>query len=164
MIIKIGETYRNLLEKRWKETQFSEKETKQILLRMDNVIGKMPEAIRQAHERIIGERRIENEDKILSLYEEDIHVIVRKKAEAMVEFGNKLLIGEQSNGIIIDWKLYKSEVPNDTRLLPESLLRIKETYGKFPESASSDRGFFSVKNKKFMEEKVKKKITYVHDR
>jgi len=46
---------------------------------------------------------IKNEDKILSLYDENINVLVRKKAEAIVEFGNKLLLGEQTDGLIIDW-------------------------------------------------------------
>jgi hypothetical protein len=30
----------------------------------------LPQAIRQAHERIIGGRQVENKEKILSLYEE----------------------------------------------------------------------------------------------
>ncbi len=50
----------------------------------------MPETIQQAHERIIGERKVLNQDKILSLYEKNIYVIVRGKANAEVEFGNIL--------------------------------------------------------------------------
>lgn len=147
-----GIRYRDLLAERWTETDLTERMVLRIIERMDNVIKKIPEAIRQAHERIIGERKVKNKDKILSLYEEDIHVIVRKKAEAMVEFGNKLLLGEQADGVITDWKLYKDKVPNDTTLLPESLLRNKNAYGNFPENVSSDRGFFSSKNKKFMKD------------
>ena len=33
------------------------------------VVEKLPAAIRQAHERIIGERQVQNDEKILSLYE-----------------------------------------------------------------------------------------------
>jgi hypothetical protein len=53
------------------------REAEVILRRMKRVLDQMPEAMRQAHERIIGERRVANADKILSLYESDIHVIVR---------------------------------------------------------------------------------------
>jgi hypothetical protein len=37
----------------------------------------MPAAIHQAHERIIGGRKVANAEKVLSLYERDLHVIVR---------------------------------------------------------------------------------------
>ena len=62
--------------------------------------ARLPAAIRQAHERIIGERPVASADKILSLYEDDLHVIVRGKAGAEVEFGNTLLLAENLDGII----------------------------------------------------------------
>jgi hypothetical protein len=158
-IVKHSVRYRDLLAENWMNTDLTEKMTQQIIKRMDNVIKKMSEAIWQAHERIIGERQVKNNAKILSLYEEDIHVIIRKKADAMVEFGNILLLGEQSDGLIIDWKIYKDKVPNDTTLLPESLIRIKETYGCFPDNATSDKGFFSKKNKKFLKDNEIKDYT-----
>ena len=54
----------------------------------------MPAAIAQAHERIIGERVVPNDDKILSLYQPHAQVYVRGKAGADVEFGLQLLISE----------------------------------------------------------------------
>lgn len=145
-----GKHYKELLKERWEETDLSEKQARQIEKRLDNVLEQIPAAVHQAHERIIGERSIKNEDKILSLYDENINVLVRKKAEAMVEFGNKLLLGEQVNGLIIDWQLYKDKTPADTKLLSESLSRISDTYNCFPDNVSSDRGFFSKQNKKFL--------------
>lgn len=158
-IVRHGERYRDRLAENWQNTDLTEKMAQQIIKRMDNVIKKMPEAIWQAHERIIGERQVKNNAKILSFYEEDIHVVIRKKADAMVEFGNILLLGEQSDGLIIDWKIYKDKVPNDTTLLPESLIRIKETYDSFPDNATSDKGFFSKKNKKFLKDNEIKDYT-----
>lgn len=146
-----AEKHIDLLKSNWKETELTENQAKRIIERMENVITKLPEAIRQAHERIIGGRKVKNEEKILSLYEDNIHVVVRKKAEAMVEFGNKVLIGEQANGLIVDWQMYKDKVPGDKSLLTESLLRFKNTYGQYPENASGDRGFFTKKNQKFLE-------------
>ena len=88
-----------------------------------------------------------NEDKILSLYESDIHVIVRGKAGAQVEFGNTLYMAEQQDGLIVDWKLYRDSATQDARCLPESLERMKSMYtGYAPSSLTSDRGFFSKKN------------------
>ena len=51
---------------------------------MEGVLEQVPVAIKQAHEPIIGGRRIANEEKILSLYEDTVNVIVRGKAGANV--------------------------------------------------------------------------------
>jgi len=56
--------------------------------------------IHQGPERIIGGRRVANKDKIFSLYEPDVHVIVRGEAEAEVKFGNCQYLAEQADGLI----------------------------------------------------------------
>ena len=80
--------YHHLLETRWQETDWSEIQAQVVLDRIRNVLDQLPQAVHQAHERLIGERRVANKDKILSLYEPDAHVLVRGKADAEVEFGN----------------------------------------------------------------------------
>ena len=82
-------------------------------------------AVFQAHERIIGERRVANARKILSLYEDCLHVIVRGKAGGEVEFGNTLLLVEQSDGLIVDYDLLAEQSPGDAALLKESLDRLE---------------------------------------
>lgn len=136
-----------LLKTQWQETDLTEAQANQIIKRLENVLNKLPKAVEQAHERIIGERPVKNSDKTLSLYESDIHVIVRGKAGAEVEFGNTLAVCEQREGLIIDWKLYKDKSPGDTKILPESLDRISEYYaGHQPNDITADRGFFSKTN------------------
>ena len=97
---KHAERYLELLESKRLETDLSEKEAARIIDRLDNILNQLPQAIKQAHERIIGERRVKNKDKILSLYEDEIHVIVRGKAGAEVEYGNTLVLVEQKEGVI----------------------------------------------------------------
>jgi len=70
-----------LLETRWMETDWSEVQAQVVLDRIQNVLEQLPQTIHQAHERLIGERRVANKDKILSLYELDVRVMVRGKAE-----------------------------------------------------------------------------------
>ena len=55
--------------------------------------------------RIIGGRRIKQAEKILSVYEPDIKVILRGKSGTEVEFGNQLVIGENRfvNGEAYTW-------------------------------------------------------------
>jgi len=102
--------------------------------------------IYQAHERIIGERRVNNKDKTLSLYEPGMHVIVRGKAGAEVEFGNTLFLAEQSDGLIIDWHLYEDQAPGDSRMLPGHLGRIENESAITLQSLTGDRGFDSADN------------------
>ena len=56
-----------------------------FIARMKSVIEQLPAAMKQAHERIIGARQVSNADKILSLYDAKVAVIVRGKASAEVD-------------------------------------------------------------------------------
>jgi len=144
--------YREQLAGDWKDrTDLKEGDVALILKRIDGVLERLPLGIKQAHERIIGERQVASKDKILSLYERDIHVIVRGKADAEVEFGNTMWLGEQSEGLIIDWKLLKDKSPGDTKLFRSSMGRIHGVFGRYPESASGDRGLWSEDNRKWLE-------------
>ncbi len=96
---------------------------------MDGVLARLSQAQKQAHERIIGGCRVDNADKVLSLYETDTRVIVRGKAGAEVEFGNPLLLAEQTDRVIVDWHLHRASAPADARQLPASLARLVAAYG-----------------------------------
>lgn len=110
------------------------------------ILEQVDAIIRQAHERIIGERRVGNKDKTLSLYEPDMHVIVRGKAGAEVEFGNTLFLAEQADGLVIDWHLYEEQAPADSRMLPAHLERTENKNGIVLQSLTGDRGFDSAEN------------------
>ena len=92
-----GRRYRTLLDLNWQATDWSRPQAEQVLKRIDSVMEALPAAVKQAHERIIGERQVANDEKLLSLFEPDIHVIVRGKAGEQVEFGNLLVLGERSD-------------------------------------------------------------------
>jgi len=133
-----------------KQLEWSRRETWAVLKRIKTILGQLPAAIRQAHERIIGERRVDNADKILSLYDPDLHVIVRGKAGAEVEFGNGLYLAEQADGLIVDWDFMKDQPSADTDLVAPSLERLTENYG-IPASYTADRGFDSASNRAELE-------------
>ena len=150
-IEKHARNYHRLLAQRWQETDWSEIEAQIVLDRIQNLLDQLPTAVELAHERIIGERRIANHKKILSLYEPDLHVLVRGKADAETEFGNGLYLAEQSDGLIVDWKLMKGQPPSDSKLVKSSVRRITKTYGK-PASYTGDRGFDRPANDLDLEE------------
>lgn len=140
-----AESYYQLLETSWEETDWSEIEAQVVLDRMKKILDQLPAAERQAHERIIGERRVANKDKILSFYEPDVRVLVRGKAGAEVEFGNALYLAEQSDGLIVDWDFIQQQAPGDNKLVGRSIERVCEKYGSLT-SYTADRGFDSPEN------------------
>jgi hypothetical protein len=143
-----------LLSQEWQKTEWTEKEAQYVLSRIQGVLEQLPQARKQAHERIIGERMVNNGDKILSLYEKDVHVIVRGKADAEVEFGNVLLLAENRQGVIVDYNLWQESAPADSKMVAESLDRIMAITGKgVPpqvKSVAADRGFDSAKTRKLL--------------
>lgn len=139
--------HRELLDQAWEQTDWTRPQAQQVLRRIDGVLALLPAAQKQAHERIIGERQVNNADKVLSLYETDTRVIVRGKAGAEVEFGNTLLLAEQKDGVIVDWHLHRESAPADPRQLPQSLQRMEVAYGPgVIRALGTDRGFCSAAN------------------
>jgi len=148
-IEKHAKRHRNLLETDWESVGLKAGHVKETLRRIEGVLTQLPQARKQAHERIIGNRQIKSSEKLLSLYEPDTQVIVRGKAGAEVEFGNKFFLGEQADGLVMDWKLYKDKAPSDSAALIESLDRL--TY--LPKQATGDRGLFSKRNVRILKKR-----------
>ena len=139
--------YRDVLNQDWKQTQWTEAQAQQVLRRMDRVLEQLPPARQQARQRILQGQPVANAEKILSLYEPDVHVIVRKKAGAEVEFGNTLLLAENPQGLILDWELFKESAPADAGLLPRTVGRMEQAYGPKLKAVAGDRGFDSLSNR-----------------
>ena len=148
-----AQRYRTLLDEHWQATDWTRPQAEQVLKRIDSVLEALPAAVKQAHERIIGQRQVANNEKLLSLFEPDIHVIVRGKAGEEVEFGNLLVLGEQTDGLIIDWELFKEDVPADVRLVRPSVERVESGLKVAIKSLVTDRGFDNKTNVKWLEER-----------
>lgn len=147
-----GQRYRESLDRNWRQTDLTRKEAEVILRRLDQVLAQLPAARRQAHERIIGERQVANREKILSLYEEDIRLVVRGKAGAPIEYGNSLFIAETSAGFILDHELRKEDSPGDAPWLRERLGTLQTKSGHRLCGLGADRGFDSKANRTLLEE------------
>lgn len=141
-----------LLDEKWESAGISRSQAEQILKQISNVMEKLARIVKCAHERIIGERRVASKDKLLSIYEEDVHVIVRHKSGAEVEFGNTLLLTEQDNGLIVDWELFRDQAPADSRLLQKCHQRITGKLDIDVKLIAGDRGFDSKANQQYIEE------------
>jgi hypothetical protein len=144
--------HRELLDRQWEQTEWTRRQAEQILRRIDGVLELLPRAQKQAHERIIGGRPVANADKILSLYDLDVRVIVRGKAGAEVEFGNTVLLGENRQGVILDYALFREPAPADSQTLFGSLVRVWEGTGHAVGAVATDRGFASAANSRALVE------------
>ena len=155
LLRRIGEharRRRDLLDAHYGETKLSRAQSDRIIARIDEKLDLLPKVIEQAHERIIGERLLKNEAKILSAYEPDIDVIVRGKAGAQTEFGNELLLAESPGGLIIDYMLYGKGAPSEGAKMLESVERQQAfEVDQSLEALVADRGFDGIKNVESLE-------------
>ena len=155
-VARHAQRYRKLLDEQWEQTDWGRGQVDYILRGLDNVIDQLPAARKQARERILQEQPVPSSEKILSLYEPDVQVIVRKKAGAEVEFGNTLLLGEAPAGGIVDWEFFQDAAPSDARLVKRSVERTEQNLGIPNGAVGGDRGFDSQSNREFL----KKRQTY----
>jgi len=150
---RIGKHARNhlkILTKRGDETDLSPGQIRQISQRIEGILEQLPAAIKQAHERLIGGRKLPNKEKILSLYDADIEVIVRGKSGAEVEFGNNLWLGETREGFIVDYLLEKKKT-SDAKQIEPALQRLVEEQELVVGNVWGDRGLHSAANEKALE-------------
>jgi len=146
-VIRHGRRYLELLMTSWHGTDLSEAQALDIAGRLKHVLDLMPMAIKQAHERIIGERLVPNKKKLLSLYEPHAQVYVRGKSGSDTEFGLQMILSESADGLIVDCQLLSKAIAPDCTLLMPTLTRIKSTFGpSAARAAVTDRGFASVEN------------------
>lgn len=142
--------YGQLLDQQWEKTQWTRPQAEQVLRRLDHVLEQLPAARKQASQRILQEEPVANEDKILSLYESDVRVVVRHKAGAEVEFGNTLLLGESRQGLILHWELFQESAPADARLVGGALEKTEQALQIQIKEAGADRGFDSASVQKWL--------------
>ena len=125
------------------------KEAGQSVLRkakqqLDEMIPRVRQVMRQARERVLkGNTRSEN--KIVSVFEPDTEVIRKGKASKPTEFGKMVKIQEAENQIVIHCEVFDKR-PADSVLLTPSIEKHKELFGRVPDLATADAGFFSAAN------------------
>ena len=129
----------------------NDKKGQLVFKRLKNVLDQVPTVLRNCRRRMISEKQVANSDKILSLYDPDIHIIVRKKSGKRVEFGNSLFLCEQSQGLILQWTFFKDHPPADSNLLAEALNEISARYGPI-QSFGGDRGFDSKVSRDYLDD------------
>jgi transposase, IS5 family len=111
--------------------------------KLSDIIPMLEKVYRNAEKHQLLNEKVENKDKIFSIFEPHTDILVKGKRE--VEFGHKVLITRGDSNLILDYDVLEGN-PSDKDLLLPTLEKIKTRYGKVPESISNDGGFTSQKN------------------
>jgi transposase, IS5 family len=112
--------------------------------------------IRQTQERVVkGNSQVE--DKVLSLFEPHTEVLRKGKAHKPNEFGRLVRIDEVENGIVSGYQVLVGNPEDSTSWMP-ALKQHQASFGRVPEMATGDRGFFSATNEREAEALGVKKV------
>src|SRR6266496_4176942 len=68
-----AQRYRDLLDEQWEQTQWTRAQADQVLGRMDQVLQQLPQARRQARERILAGRQFDNLDNRQGMADDGIY-------------------------------------------------------------------------------------------
>jgi len=96
-------------------------------------------------------------DKVLSLFEPHSEVIRKGKAHKPSEFGRLVRIDEVENGIVSGYAVLAGNLADTNSFVP-ALEQHQAYFGRGPEMATADRGFFSAQNEREAEELGVKKV------
>jgi transposase, IS5 family len=125
------------------------------LSQLEHFLPLTQKVIRQTKERVVlGKEAVE---KVLSLFEPHTEVIRKGKAHKPNEFGRLVRIDEAENGIVSGYEVLVGNPADTTSFLP-ALEQHQAVFGRVPEMAVGDRGFFSARNEREAEEMGVKKV------
>jgi IS5 family transposase len=123
------------------------------ILRVEAQIGQLrhflpliEKVITQTKQRVWGgDNHVEG--KVLSLFEPHTEVIRKGKAHKPNEFGRLVRIDEVENGIVSGYQVLAGNPEDSTSWMP-ALEQHQAGFGRAPEVATGDRGFFSAHNER----------------
>jgi IS5 family transposase len=125
------------------------------LSQLEHFLPLTEKVIRQTKDRVVlGKQAVE---KVLSLFEPHTEVIRKGKAHKPNEFGRLVRIDEAENGIVSGYEVLVGNPADTTSFLP-ALEQHQAVFGRVPEMAVGDRGFFSARNEREAEEMGVKKV------
>jgi hypothetical protein len=138
----------------WENHSFTAGRALQIINTLKSMLLKKDQVVSIAHKRIISEKPVNHKKKVYSIYEEDVHMLVRKKDNAKQEFGNTMQLVEQEDGFVIAYELLEDYTKGDAKLGLQSLDYIEEHYSLCGiKSICGDRGYDSPLLRNHLEEK-----------
>ena len=125
-------------------------------IKLRHFVPLVQKVMAQAKERVMGGNR-HVAGKVLSLFEPHTQAIRKGKAHKPTEFGRLVRIDEVENGIVSQYEVLEGN-PADTNSWEPALAQHETQFGRPPEMATGDRGFFSAKNEQDAKARGVKKV------
>jgi len=140
------DTYLKILDLLIRDVIFlliTENQINKTFKEIENLLPLMQQVYKNAYRfQILGEK-VENSQKLFSIFEPHTDIIV--KGEREVEFGHKVIITRGANNFILDYEVFEGN-PSDKTLYINTIENIIKNYTVLPKSVSSDGGFASNPN------------------
>ena len=96
----------------------------------------------QARRRIFQGEKVPADEKLYSIFEEHVELLMRGKAGKPVEFGHMVVVAQTGEKFITHYRSLP-EREGDPELLPESLDAHRKLFGGAPSVLATDKGFYS---------------------
>lgn len=151
-----------------KNKEVREKAIKQIVKMGKSVINqtkhfkrKSISETRKILEKIVAQTELvlqgeKPKDRIVSIHDINARPISKGKANKPCEFGHEVQVQEDEH-FITNWEI--NNKPSDTEFFPRAIDKHHELFGKPPNTASTDRGYWSPINKEYADQAGVKNIS-----
>ena len=110
-----------------------------LLVDLETNIGRTSQLIGQTRTRLAGGTP-DGATRLVSLHDPDARPIVKGRLGKPVEFGYKAQVGDNADGVVLDY-LVEIGNPADAPLLAPAIRRISRRAGRVPRAATADRGY-----------------------
>jgi IS5 family transposase len=106
---------------------------------LQTTIGRTGQLLGQTRTRLAGGTP-DGATRLVSLHDPDARPIVKGRLGKPVEFGYKAQVGDNPDGVVLDY-LVEVGNPADAPLLGPAIRRISQRAGRVPRAATADRGY-----------------------
>jgi len=110
---------------------------------LDTLLGRAARIVAQTRTRLAGDTP-ESATRLVSLHDPDARPIKKGKLSAPVEFGYKGQVGDNAEGIVLDYSVDEGN-PADGTLIGPAIKRMKDLLGRAPRAVTADRGYGEAK-------------------
>ena len=141
----LRDTYNSTHPKRRKKAKWAQRKLKTIAGRLVRELDrKLPKGVHDKElalfKQVLSQTR-NSKNKIYSLHEPDVYCIAKGKAAKKYEYGCKAsIVLTQTTGIIVGAMTFSENI-YDGHTLEPALQQVAQLTGKFPQTATADRGY-----------------------
>jgi IS5 family transposase len=128
-----------------------------LIMQLENILLLMKQLYSMTERHEIKGEKVENDEKIFSIYERHTNIIVKGSRE--VKFGHKIDLVNGKSNLILSCEILKGN-PADSSLYQPMIEKITNIYQKTPRDIVTDGGYASKSNLEYAQNKGIKNIVF----